>query len=107
VFQAIAMAEQTIRPVYLIVWMDGIVLKLENSKINNKTIYLTVGLNRRQEKKCSEIWLSKNESTSFLSRSFNRFKARGVEDMITATDNLNGFTKTIKTHSQNHKLKFV
>jgi transposase-like protein len=55
VFQAIAMAEQTIRPVYLIVWMDGIVLKLENSVVNNKTIYLTVGLNRRQEKKCSEM----------------------------------------------------
>lgn len=30
-------------------------------------------------------------------RSFNRFKSRGVEDiLITATDNLNGFTHTIK-----------
>jgi transposase-like protein len=43
------MAEQTIRPIYLIVY-GCIVFKVrENSKVINETIYLTVGLNRRQE----------------------------------------------------------
>jgi transposase-like protein len=50
------MAEQTIRPVYLIVWMDGIVFKVEKTqKVINKTIYLAVGLNRRQRKEV--LWL--------------------------------------------------
>lgn len=34
-----------LEPVYLIVWMDGIVFKVrENSKIINKTIYIAIGL---------------------------------------------------------------
>jgi transposase-like protein len=50
----------------------------------------------------------KQERKRFNSGVLTDLKARGVEDMlITATDNLNGFTQTIKTYSQNHKLKFV
>jgi putative transposase len=38
-------------PVYLIVWMDGIVFKVRQSgKVINKTIYLAVGLNRDGKK---------------------------------------------------------
>ena len=37
-----------------------------------------------------------------------RFKERGVQDiLITCTDNLNGFTDTIRTYSLNHPLKSV
>jgi putative transposase len=40
----IAWQNRPLEPVYLIVWMDGIVFKVrENSKIVNKTIYLAVG----------------------------------------------------------------
>jgi transposase-like protein len=55
VFQAILFAWQNrpLDPVYLIVWMDIVFKVRENSKVINKTIYLAVGLNRRQEK-CSE-----------------------------------------------------
>ncbi|MCP9751216.1 transposase, partial [Ferruginibacter sp. HRS2-29] len=43
----IAWQNRPLEPVYLIVWMDGIVFKVrENSKVINKTIYLAVGLNR-------------------------------------------------------------
>ena len=84
--------------VYLIVWMDGIVFKVrENSKIINKTIYLAVGLNRDGKKEVLGMWLGKNESASFWLGVLTDLKARGVEDiLITATDNLNGFTQTIK-----------
>jgi transposase-like protein len=86
----IAWQNRPLEPVYLIVWMDGIVFKVrENSKVINKTIYLAVGLNRDSKKEVLGMWLGKNESASL--------KARGVEDiLITATDNLNGFTQTIK-----------
>ncbi|MCC6634678.1 MAG: IS256 family transposase [Chitinophagaceae bacterium] len=84
--------------VYLIVWMDGIVFKVrENSKVINKTIYLAVGLNRDGKKEVLGMWLGKNESAAFWLGVLTDLKARGVEDiLITATDNLNGFTQTIK-----------
>lgn len=88
-----------LEPVYLIVWMDGIVFKVrENSKVINKTIYLAIGLNREGKKEVLGMWLGKNESASFWMGVLTDLKARGVQDiLITATDNLNGFTQTITT----------
>jgi putative transposase len=94
----VAWQNRPLEPVYLIVWMDGIVFKVrENSKVVNKTIYLAVGLNRDGKKEVLGMWLGKNESASFWMGVMTDLKARGVEDiLITATDNLNGFTQTIK-----------
>jgi transposase-like protein len=94
----VAWQNRPLEPVYLIVWMDGIVFKVrENSKVVNKTIYLAVGLNRDGKKEILGMWLGKNESASFWLGVLTDLKARGVEDiLITATDNLNGFTQTIK-----------
>jgi len=84
--------------VYLIVWMDGIVFKVrEESKVINKTVYIAVGLRRDGKKEVLGLWLGKNESAAFWMSVLTDMKARGVEDiLITATDNLNGFTQTIK-----------
>ena len=94
----IAWQNRPLDPVYLIVWMDGIVFKVrENSKVINKTIYLAVGLNRDGKKEVLGMWLGKNESAAFWLGVLTDLKARGIEDiLITATDNLNGFTQTIK-----------
>lgn len=94
----VAWQNRPLEPVYLIVWMDGIVFKVrENSKVINKTIYLAVGLNRDGKKEVLGMWLGKNESAAFWLGVLTDLKARGVEDiLITATDNLNGFTQTIK-----------
>lgn len=94
----IAWQNRPLDAVYLIVWMDGIVFKVrENSKVINKTIYLAVGLNRDGKKEVLGMWLGKNESAAFWLGVLTDLKARGVEDiLITATDNLNGFTQTIK-----------
>jgi len=83
---------------YFIVWMDGIVFKVrDNGKVINKTVYLAVGLNKEGKKELLGIWLGKNESASFWMGVLTDLKARGIEDiLITVTDNLNGFTDTIK-----------
>lgn len=94
----VAWQNRPLEPVYLIVWMDGIVFKVrENSKVINKTIYIAVGLRRDGKKEVLGLWLGKNESASFWMSVLTDLKARGVQDiLITATDNLNGFTDTIK-----------
>ena len=84
---------------YTIVWMDGIVFKVrENGKVINKTVYLCVGLNKEGFKEVLGMWVGKNESAAFWMGVLTDLKARGVEDiLITVTDNLNGFTETIKS----------
>ncbi|HUH46862.1 MAG TPA: transposase, partial [Arenibacter sp.] len=45
-----AWQNRPLEPVYLIVWMDGIVFKVrQDSKVVNKTIYIAVGLRRVQK----------------------------------------------------------
>lgn len=94
----VAWQNRPLEPLYLIVWMDGIVFKVrENSKVINKTVYMAVGLRKDGIKEVLGLWLGKNESAAFWMHVLTDLKARGVEDiLITATDNLNGFTDTIK-----------
>lgn len=84
---------------YMVIWMDGIVFKVRDSgKIVNKTVYLCVGLNQQGLKEVLGMWIGKTESSSFWMSVLTDLKSRGVEDiLITVTDNLNGFTDTIKT----------
>jgi putative transposase len=88
-----------LEPVYLIVWMDGIVFKVrENSKVVNKTVYIAVELKRDGYKEVLGMWLGKNESAAYWMSVLTDMKARGLQDiLITATDNLNCFTQTIRS----------
>jgi len=85
-------------PVYLTVWMDGIVLKIKsNGKYINKCIHIVIGLKRDGLKEVLGMWLDENESASFWMTVLTDLKARGVEDILIAcTDNLTGFTKAIQ-----------
>lgn len=95
----VAWQNRPLEPVYLIVWMDGIVFKVrESSKVINKTVYVAIGLRRDGKKEVLGLWLGKNESSAFWMSVLTDMKARGTQDiLITATDNLNGFTDTIKS----------
>lgn len=96
---ALEWQNRPLESLYMIVWMDGIVFKVrENGKVINKTVYLCVGLNKDGLKEVLGMWVGKAESASFWMGVLTDLKARGVEDiLITVTDNLNGFTDTIKS----------
>ena len=83
----------------MIVRMDGIVVKVrDNGRIINKTVYLCVGLKQNGLKEVLGMWVGKSESSSFRIGVLTDLKARGVQDiLITCTDNLNGFTDTIRS----------
>lgn len=95
----LAWQNRPLDPLYMIVWMDGIVFKVrENNKVINKTIYLAVGLNIEGRKEVLGLWLGKSESSAFWMSVLTDLQARGVQDiLITCTDNLNGFTQTIRS----------
>jgi len=74
----VAWQNRPLEPVYLIVWMDGIVFKVrENSKVINKTLYIAVGLRRDGKKAVLGLWLSKNESSAFWMSVLTDMKSRG------------------------------
>jgi len=79
--------------------MDGIVFKVRvNSKVVNKTVYIAVGLRTDGYKEVLGMWLGKNETSAYWLSVLTDLKSPGLQDiLITATDNLNGFTTTIRT----------
>jgi transposase-like protein len=94
----IAWQNRPLENTYLVVWMDAVVFKVrDNSRVINKAIYLAVGLRKDGLKEVLGMWLGKNESSAFWMSVLTDLRTRGVEDiLITVTDNLNGFTDTIK-----------
>ena len=89
---------RALEPVYFVVWMDGIVLKIkQNGRFINKCIYLVIGLKKDGIKEVLGMWIAETESASFWMSVLTDLKARGVEDILIAcTDNLKGFTDAIK-----------
>lgn len=90
--------QKPLDPIYYIVWMDGIVMKVRsNGKVINKTIYLIIGVNQDGMKEVLGMWINETESASFWLSALNDLKARGVEDILIAcTDNLSGIKQAIK-----------
>ncbi len=93
----IAWQNRPLEAIYLVVWMDGIVFKVrENSRVIEKTLYIAIGLAIDGKKQVLGLWLGKDEAASFWMNVLTDLQARGVKDiLITATDNLKGFTQTI------------
>lgn len=89
---------RALEPVYFMVWMDGIMLRIKhNGKYINKCIYLVIGLKRDGLKEVLGMWTAETESASFWLSVLTDLKARGVEDILIAcTDNLKGFTEAIQ-----------
>jgi len=89
--------QRPLEPVYYVVWMDGIMLRVkESGKYINKCIFLVIGLKTDGLKEVLGLWTSQTESASFWLTVLTDLKARGVQDiLIASTDNLKGFTDAI------------
>lgn len=89
---------RSLEPVYYILWMDGIAIRVkQNGKYNNKCIYIVIGLRKDGKKEVLGMWMAESESASFWMSVLTDLKARGVQDILIAcTDNLTGFTQAIR-----------
>jgi len=90
--------QRPLEPIYFVVWMDGIVMKVrQNGKVQNKTIYLVIGLRQDGLKEVLGMWINETESASFWLNVLTDLKARGVQDILIAcTDNLAGIRQAIR-----------
>ena len=108
-------------PVYPIVYMDCIVLKIRQDKrVINKAIYLVLGINVEGHKELLGMWISQNEGAKFWLSVLTDLKNRGVQHMLIAcVDGLKGFPDAINStfpdtkiqlcivHMVRNSLKFV
>ena len=108
-------------PVYSIVYMDCIVLKIRQDKrVINKAIYLVLGVNLEGHKELLGMWISENEGAKFWLSVLTELQNRGVKHLLIAcVDGLKGFPEAISAtypkaqiqlcivHMVRHSLKFV
>lgn len=86
-------------PVYPIVYLDCIVLKIRQDKqVINKAIYLALGVNMEGHKELLGLWMSENEGAKFWLAVLTELQNRGVRDILIAcVDGLKGFPEAINT----------
>jgi len=112
---------RSLDPVYPIVYMDCIVLKIRQDKrVINKAIYLVLGINVEGHKELLGMWISQNEGAKFWLSVLTDLKNRGVQHLLIAcVDGLKGFPEAINStfpdtkiqlcivHMVRNSLKFV
>ena len=86
-------------PVYAIVYLDCIVLKIRHNKqLINKAMYLALGVNLEGQKQLLGLWLAETEGAKFWLGVLSELQNRGVKDILIAcVDGLKGFPDAINT----------
>lgn len=113
--------QRPLNTVYPIVYLDCLVVRSRDSgAIQNKAVYLALGVTSDGEKELLGLWLSQNEGAKFWLSVMNELKNRGVNDIfIACCDGLKGFPEAIEAvypktqvqlcivHQVRHSLRFV
>jgi len=97
--QVVEWQARPLDPVYPIVYLDCIVLKIrQNKQVINKAIYLALGVNLEGHKELLGMWISENEGAKFWLSVLTELQNRGVKDILIAcVDGLKGFPDAINT----------
>jgi len=83
--------------IYPIVWLDGIVVKVQHNKqVINKSAHVVLGVNLRGEKEVLGLWLAENEGAKFWLAVLTELRQRGVQDVyIASMDGLRGLPEAV------------
>ena len=84
--------------VYPIVYLDCLMVKIRDSgHMQNKAIYLAIGINREGLKEALGIWVAQTEGARFWLTVMTELKNRGVQDIfIACVDGLKGLPEAIE-----------
>jgi len=90
------------RPVdalYPILYLDALYVKIrENGHVQNRAVYLAMGVRMDGSKEVLGLWTSANEGAKFWLQVLTELKNRGLEDVfIVCVDGLKGFPEAIET----------
>ena len=94
---------------YPVVYLDCLVVRSRDSgAVQNKSVYLALGINTDGEKELLGLWMAQTEGAKFWLSVMNELKNRGVQDIfIACCDGLKGFPEAIEVVSQKHRCNSV
>jgi putative transposase len=86
-------------PLYPIVYLDALMVKMrENGVVQNRAVYVALGVTREGRKEVLGLWSSANEGAKFWLQVLTELKNRGLQDIfIACVDGLKGFPQAIET----------
>lgn len=95
--EARAWQARPLEAIYPIVWLDGIVVKVQqNKQVINKSAHVVLGVNLRGEKEVLGLWLAENEGAKFWLTVLTELRQRGVQDIyIASMDGLKGLPEAV------------
>jgi transposase-like protein len=95
--EARAWQSRPLDAIYPIVWLDGIVVKVQaNKQVINKSAHVVLGVNLQGEKEVLGLWLAENEGAKFWLSVLTELKQRGVQDIyIASMDGLKGLPEAV------------
>jgi putative transposase len=84
-------------PLYPILYLDCIYVKVRDGSVRAKAVYLAIGVNMAGEKEVLGLWLAQTEGAKFWLQVVSELRNRGVKDLLIAcVDGLKGFPKAIE-----------
>ena len=109
-----------LEPIYPIVYLDCIHVKIREGAVRVKAVYLAIGVTMSGEKEVLGLWLSQTEGAKFWLQVVTELRNRGVQDIfIACVDGLKGFPEAIEAvfpkttvqlcivHMVRHSLNYV
>ncbi len=107
-------------PIYPIIYLDCIHVKVREGAVRVKAVYLAIGVTMSGEKEVLGLWLAQTEGAKFWLQVVTELRNRGVQDIfIACVDGLKGFPEAIEAvfpravvqlcivHMVRHSLNYV
>jgi putative transposase len=107
-------------PLYPIIYLDCIHVKVREGAVRVKAVYLAIGVTLTGEKEVLGLWLAQTEGAKFWLQVVTELRNRGVQDIfIACVDGLKGFPEAIEAvfpkaavqlcivHMVRHSLNYV
>jgi len=84
--------------IYPIVYLDALYVKMrDNGHVQNRAVYLAIGVTLEGNKEVLGLWTSANEGAKFWLQVLTEMRNRGVQDIfIACVDGLKGFPEAIE-----------
>src|SRR6266536_3437326 len=97
--EVVTWQNRPLQALYPIVYLDALYVKIrENGQVQNRAVYVAIGLNLEGCKEVLGLWVSGSEGAKFWLQVLTDLKNRGVEDIfVVCVDRLKGFPDAIET----------
>lgn len=95
--EARAWQNRPLEGIYPLMWLDGIVVKVQHNKqVVNKAAHVVLAVNLRGEKEVLGLWLAESEGSKFWLSVLTELRHRGVQDVYVASmDGLKGLPEAV------------